>query len=161
MKNITLQVATTMLLGLFAGGCIAVMFVIVPFWHSLSAGELMLWFHNYGPTVAITMLPMQIIPFLLSLYIYFSLRKNNSSDKSLWFWINISNILILLMLLAYFIPVNVEFVNQTMNLDKVPEELTRWGMIHAARTGLTVCSAVAAVAACATVIRRFVVTARQ
>lgn len=144
-KTSTIQVITVALLGLFAGGCITVLCILLPFWHSLSPNELMQWFHNYGPIVAITMLPMQIIPFLLSLYIYFSLRKTKNKGKESWLWVNISNIIILLMLLAYFLPVNIEFVNQTMNPAFVPAELARWEMIHVARTALTVASVVFAV----------------
>lgn len=147
MKNISIQAWTIALLGLFAGGCITVMFILLPFWHSLSSSELMQWFHNYGPTIAATMLPMQIIPFLLSIYIYFSLRKNTGISKTLWLWVSISNTIILIMLLAYFLPINIELVNQSMNPANVPSELNRWETIHAARTALTIFSVATAVAA--------------
>ena len=153
MKNISIQLWTVALLGLFAGGCITVMFILLPFWHSLSPSELMQWFHGYGPTIAATMLPMQIIPFLLSIYIYLSLRKTSGRGKKLWLWVNASNVIVLIMLLAYFLPVNIELVNQTMNPNNVSSELARWELIHALRTGLTIVSVVLAVIACSALIK--------
>lgn len=147
MKNIVIQTTTIALLGLFAGGCITVLFILLPFWHSLTPTELMQWFHNYGPTIAITMLPMQIIPFLLALYAYYAMIKAKNKSKDVWLWATISNIIILVMLLVYFLPVNLEFVNQTMNPSSVPTELARWEAIHAARTVLAVLSTVLGVVA--------------
>lgn len=155
MKNVFIQPLTIALLGLFAGGCIAVLCILIPFWHSLSPSELMLWFHNYGPTVAVTMLPMQIIPLLLSIYIYFLLRKTSGSAKNMWLWVNTSNVVVLIMLLVYFVPVNIELVNQTMNPAIVPSELARWEAIHVARTALTVFSTALAVVAYSTFAQPF------
>lgn len=156
MKNISIQAATIALLGLFAGGCITVAFILVLFWHSLSPSELMQWFHDNGPRVAIVMLPMQIIPFLFSIYIYLSLKKSNDTTKNLWLWVNASNIIILVMLLVYFLPVNVALVNQTMEHNNVLAELARWEMIHKVRTGLTVLSTVLAVVAYAMQVKNAV-----
>lgn len=147
MKNTLVYISTIALLGLFAGGSITILFIIVPFWHSLPAEELMLWFHNYGARTGITMLPMQIIPFILSIYAYFSVRKRDEDGKGLWLWVNVTNIIILIMLLAYFLPINFQFVNQTMNPNEVPSELIRWEIIHIARTILTVLSTVLAIIA--------------
>ncbi|WLD23531.1 DUF1772 domain-containing protein [Flavobacterium dauae] len=147
MKNTSVYISTIALLGLFAGGSITILFIIVPFWHSLTPNELMLWFNHYGARVGITMLPMQIIPFILSIYAYISVRKRNEDGKGLWLWVNVSNIIILIMLLAYFLPINFQFVNQTMNPNEVPSELIRWEIIHIARTILTVLSAILAIIA--------------
>lgn len=155
MKNLSLYITTIALLGLFAGGSITILFIIVPFWHSLPAEELMLWFHNYGARTGITMLPMQIIPFILSIYAYFSVRKRDEDGKGLWLWVNVTNIIVLIMLLAYFLPINFQFVNQTMNPTEVPSELIRWEIIHIARTILTVISTVLAIIAYFRLIRKF------
>src|SRR5690606_41747976 len=72
------------------------LFRSIPFWHSLNPNELMLWFNHYGARVGITMLPMQIIPFILSIYAYVSVRKRNEDGKGLWLWVNVSNIIILI-----------------------------------------------------------------
>ena len=147
MKGISLYITTIALLWLFAGGSITILFIIIPFWHSLTPNELLLWFNHYGVRVGITMLPMQVIPFILSICAYISVKKRNEDGKGLWLWVNVSNIIILIMLLAYFLPVNFQFVNQTMNPDEVPSELIRWEIIHIARTVLTGLSAVLAIIA--------------
>ena len=156
MKNTLVYISTIVLLALFAGGSITIMFVVVPFWHSLSPNELMLWFHNFGPRVGITMLPMQFVPFFLSIYLYILARKRKEESRGLWLWINASNIIILIMLLAYFLPVNFQFVNQTLNPDDVPSELIRWEVIHIARTIFTVLSTVLAICAYSKLVRSFV-----
>lgn len=155
MKNISLYITTIALLGLFAGGSITILFIIVPFWHSLTPNELMIWFSQYGARVGITMLPMQIIPFILSIYTYISVRKKNEHGSNFWLLVNVSNIIILIMLLAYFLPINFQFVNQTMNPSEVPSELIRWEIIHIARTILTVLSTVLAIIAYFRLTRKF------
>lgn len=146
-KNIAFYITTIALLGLFAGGSITILFIIVPFWYSLTPAELMLWFNHYGVRVGITMLPMEIVPLLLSIYAYFSLRKRNEGGKALWLWVNISNIIILVMFLAYFLPVNFQFLNQRMDPAEVSKELVRWELIHITRTILAVLSTVLAILA--------------
>lgn len=147
MKNTLFYITTIALSGLFAGGCITILFVLVPFWQSLPARELMVWFSNNGPRVGITMLPMQILPLLFTVYAYILARKSKEKDKVIWFWANVSNAIILIMFLAYYLSVNLQFIDQTMSTDDVPFELVRWEMIHIARTILTILSTVLAIVA--------------
>jgi len=156
MKNTSVYISAIALLGLFAGGNIIIWFIILPFWQSLPANELMQWFSNYGPRVGITMLPMQIIPLILSIWAYNLTRKRDIEGKGLWLWVNVSNVVILIMFLAYYLPVNLQFVNQTMNPDDVPSELVRWEMIHIARTILAVLSTLLAIIAYFKLVRNFI-----
>jgi hypothetical protein len=145
MKTAALFSWTIALLGLFAGGCITILFILVPFWFTLPAQNLMQWFTDFGPIVGITMLPMEIAPLVLSLIAYFKTRKHDRESKSLWIIINLSNILILLSFFAYFLPVNLSFVQQSLPERDVPAELKRWELIHVARTILSVLSMVLAI----------------
>lgn len=156
MKNTSVYISTIALLGFFAGGNIIIWFIILPFWQSLPASELMQWFNNYGPRVGITMLPMQIIPLILSIWAYNLVRKRDIEGKGLWLWVNVSNVIILIMFLAYYLPVNLQFVNQTMNPNDVPSELVRWEIIHIARTILAVLSTVLAIIAYFKLVRNFI-----
>lgn len=156
MKNPILYISTIALLGLFAGGSIIIWFIVLPFWQSLSADELMQWFNNYGPRIGITMLPMQIIPLVLSIWAYNLVRKKDIEGKSLWLWVNISNLIMLIMFLAYYLPVNLQFVNQTMNPKDVSSELVRWEIIHIARTLLAISSTVLAIIAYFKLVRNFI-----
>jgi hypothetical protein len=106
--------------------------------------------------VGITMLPMQITPLILSIWAYNLARKRNEEGKDLWFWVNVSNVIILIMFLAYYLPVNLQFVNQTMNPNDVPSELARWEIIHIARTTLAVLSTVLAIIAYFKLVRNFI-----
>ncbi|MDN3710411.1 hypothetical protein QW060_26695 [Myroides ceti] len=48
---------------------------------------------------------------------------------------------------GYYLSVNLQFINQTMNPDDVAFELQRWEMIHIARTILAILSTVLAIVA--------------
>ena len=139
MKHVPLYISTIALLALFAGSSITIWFIVLPFWHSLPPTELMQWFHDFGPRVGITMLPMEIIPLLLTVAAYRYARKSGADGSRLWLWTTFSNITILIML-AYFLPVNFQFVNQTMDPRDVPAELLRWELLHIVRTILSVIS---------------------
>lgn len=156
MKNTSVYLSTIALMGLFAGSGITILFIIVPFWHSLSSHELMQWFSNYGPRVGITMLPMQIIPLILSIWAYKLARKRNEEGKDLWLWVNVSNSMMLMMFLVYYLPVNLQFVNQTMHPSDVPSELVRWEIIHIVRVILSVLSTVLAIIAYFKLVRNLI-----
>jgi len=144
MKTPFLYSITLSLLGVFAGGCITVLFIIVPFWHSLSPTEVMDWFAAFGPTVGATMLPMEIVPLVLSTVCWFRARKEQSQTGA-WTIVCISNALMILSFFVYFLPVNLSFLNHSISAEDVGPELERWELIHAARTILAVLSAAVAI----------------
>jgi hypothetical protein len=138
MKNFSLYIWTIALLGLFAGGAIVVLFILVPFWQELSPDGVMVYFQDYGTRIGFTMLPMEMIPFILSVICYFTSRKANDAGKNVWLCIIISNVIILAMLVVYFIPVNLSFIHKAILPENVADEMVKWKVIHAARTALTV-----------------------
>ena len=140
MKSFSIYIWTTALLGLFAGGAITVLFVLVPFWKSLEPTGVMDWFQNFGWQIGITMAPMEFIPFLFSIIAYFMARKANDTGKNLWLCVIISNVIILAMLPLYFIPVNLSFIRKTILPENVHAEMVRWEMVHIARTVFSVLS---------------------
>jgi hypothetical protein len=148
MKRIPVYILTTALLGLFAGGSIVVLFILIPFWQTLQPAEVTEWFSRFGSQVGITMMPMEIIPLILSIYAYLVARRSKEEGKNLWIWINVSNILILIIFFIYFLPVNLKFLNKTIDPANIPGELVRWKVHHAMRTALAVLSMLLAVKAC-------------
>ncbi len=83
MKTAALYTWTVALLGLFAGGCITILFILVPFWFTLPPQNLMQWFTDFGPTVGFTMLPMEIAPLLLSVIAYYKTQKVYRESRTL------------------------------------------------------------------------------
>jgi len=144
MKHKKVYSWTISFLALFAGGSITVLFILVPIWQSLAPEEVLAWFANFGARVGITMVPMQVIPLILSLYAYYI---SIGITRLRWLVTNISNGIILVMLPIYFLPVNFSFVNGTMSLDEVSSELVTWEIIHIIRTFLTIISVIFAVMA--------------
>jgi uncharacterized membrane protein len=145
MKTANVYSWTIALLGLFAGGCITILFILVPFWFRLPPDNLMQWFTDFGPIVGITMLPMEVAPLLLSLVAYYKTRKSYPESRTMWIVVNLSNILILISFLVYFLPVNLSFVEHSIAPGAVAAELKRWQLIHIARTILSVLSIVLAI----------------
>jgi hypothetical protein len=144
MKHKKIYSWTISFLALFAGGSITVLFILVPIWQSLAPEEVLAWFANFGARVGITMVPMQVIPLVLSIYAWYI---SADTVRLLWLMTNVSNGIILLMLLIYFLPVNFSFVNGTISLEDVSSELVTWEIIHVIRTFLTIISVVFAVMA--------------
>lgn len=145
MKTTTLYYLTIALLGLFAGGCITIMFIIVPFWFTLAPENLMQWFTDFGARTGITMLPMQIIPLILSVVAFFRAKKDHPESKKMWVVVNLSNFLILVSFFAYFLPVNISFAEHSVAAGDVNSRLEQWQLMHIARTVLSVISAAVAV----------------
>jgi hypothetical protein len=142
MKNSSLCIWTTAFLSILAGGAILILFILVPFWQTLSPDAFMEWVKNFGNRLGFTMLPMEMIPFLLSIAAYFVAKKANDGGKNLWLGVMVCNVIVLAMLLIYFIPVNLSFINKTIAPENVPGELVKWKMIHTARTIFIVLSMV-------------------
>ncbi len=146
MKIAALYFFAIALLGLFAGGCITILFIIIPFWLRLPPENLMQWFTDYGARVGITMLPMEIAPLLLCLAAYFKVKKIHPESKRMWLIVNISNALVLAGFFIYFLPVNISFVTHSISSNEVNAELKRWELMHIARTILSVLSTAVAIA---------------
>ena len=140
MKTSFLYTLTIALLSVFAGGCLTILFIIVPFWYTLSPTGLMDWFAAFGPRVGITMLPMEIIPLVLSVGCWFRSKKEGANPKE-WMVVSISNLLMLLSFFVYFLPVNFSFVSHKLNASEVGPELVRWEIMHIGRTILSILSA--------------------
>jgi len=147
MKSIAVYLMTIALLAFFAGGAIFVLFVLLPFWQSLEPEALMDWFRNFGSRLGIIMMPMEILPLILSVCAWFIAKKNKNAGRNLWAWVNVLNIIILSMFFVYFLPVNLEFINKTADPAGVPAEMIKWKMIHGIRTLFTILSTVLAVLA--------------
>jgi hypothetical protein len=147
MKRIVVYILTIAVLALFAGGAIIVLFILLPFWQSLEPHSLMEWFQNFGGITGITMMPMEIISLLFSMYSYLLAKKSKEEGKNLWLLVNASNILILVLFFIYFLPINISFAKETINPNTIAAELVRWKIIHAGRTVLTLVSTALAIVA--------------
>ena len=154
MKIFSIYIWTIAFLGLLAGAAIFILFVLLPSWQAMQPEAFMEWVKDFGGRIGFVMLPMEMIPLLLSIYIFFRTRKSNDAGKNLWLWVNVCNVIVLVMLFAYFIPINLSFINKTMLPENVPAELKRWQMIHTARTIFIVLSLVLAIAAVSKAVKK-------
>jgi hypothetical protein len=147
MKHFLLKLWTIVFLSLFAGAAIFVLFVMVPAWKYMDPEEVMNWFKNLGSTIGLVMMPMEIIPLILSGVLFMKLRRENSRASHMWMWVNCLNVAVLISFFVYFLPVNMQFINGTMAAQAIPAELDTWKMVHALRTIAIVLSVIIAIRA--------------
>jgi hypothetical protein len=141
-NNSSLSMVSLSLLSSFAGGCLIVLFVLVPFWQNSTAEIFLTWFAANSSAVGLTMLPMEVLPLITSAVLYFVARKQKKSNQNLWLLTNICNIIILAMFIVYFLPTNTAMASGTFSADKVSAELQQWKTMHIVRTILSALSVV-------------------
>jgi hypothetical protein len=132
-----LYAVTTLALAIFTMGCLVILFVFVPMWLESGSREFLQWFARHGKTIGAFMLPLELIPLLLSLIAYI---RSSKAGKPFTTWLlltNSCNFLILGMFILYFLPLNSAFMNGTMPVDQVPEALKEWQLFHIYRTILS------------------------
>lgn len=109
--------------------------------------EVFWWFKHVGKLIGMVMVPLEIIPLILSAVLFLKLRKENSKASHMWLWVNCLNVAVLLSFFIYFLPVNVQFIDGIMPASEIPAELDRWQMVHALRTLAIVLSVVISIRA--------------
>ncbi len=132
-----LYAATTLALAIFTMGCLVILFVFVPMWLESGPREFLQWFTRNGKTIGAFMLPLEIIPLLLSLIAYLRSRRAGKPTSTWLLLSNSCNFIILGMFLMYFLPLNSAFMNGTLPVDQVPQALKEWQLFHVYRTILS------------------------
>jgi hypothetical protein len=136
-NNSSLSILTLSLLSAFAGGCLIVLFVLVPFWQNSTAEIFLSWFTTNSKAVGLTMLPMEVFPLITCAILYFVARRQKMSNQILWLLTNICNLIILAIFIVYFLPTNTAMASGTFSADKVSAELQQWKTMHIIRTILS------------------------
>lgn len=135
MKNISsLSIINLILLSAFSGGCLMVLFVLLPFWQSSTPEVFLNWFAAHNKAIGMTMLPMEVLPLIASVVLFFVALRQKKSNIPLWLLTNICNLIILVMFIVYFFSANRMMASGRFPADKVSEELQKWKTIHIART---------------------------
>lgn len=134
MKHFLLTLWTVVFLSLFAGAAIFVLFVMTHAWKYMGLVEAASWFRNFGSLMEGVMLPLEIIPLILSGILFLRLRKASSPASHMWLWVNCLNVATLASFFIYFLPVNVAFIDNTIHANEIAGELQRWQIVHAFRT---------------------------
>lgn len=135
-SNFNLYSLNVIALSVFAVACLVILIVFVPMWQQLEPGNFLQWFNEHGKTVGIIMLPLEMIPLILSLRSYLKLRKLPGASGKLMLLSNICNIIILTLFFIYFLPVNAAFMDGSMAAEKVRGSLSLWQFVHIIRTVL-------------------------
>lgn len=76
------------------------------------------------PTV-ITLLPT----FIATIFLYFSSKKNTNSKRN-WLFALIGLLIINVQTTVYHLPLNLEFINQTIEISEVSSKLNSWIIFH-------------------------------
>jgi hypothetical protein len=132
--NFKLRIAATVAQSLFAVACLVILIDFVPMWQNLSPSTFLQWFADHGKDVGKVMLPLEIMPLMLSLNCYIRSAKQHDPIMKKLFSTCICNFVILAMFFLYFLPLNSSFMNQSLHIAEVRQALADWQFFHVIRT---------------------------
>ncbi|SHG70821.1 anthrone oxygenase family protein [Chryseobacterium sp. OV279] len=136
-NNQLLKLISLAVQSLFTGGCLVILFVLVPFWQKSNPEDFLLWFSINSPNIAKIMLPLEVIPLILSVLTFYLVNKQKDETRKWWLLNLAANVIILLLFFIYFMPANSSMSSGTIMKNQVKSELMKWEMIHLMRTVLT------------------------
>ncbi|KMQ64657.1 hypothetical protein ACM46_10440 [Chryseobacterium angstadtii] len=113
-NNQTIKLFLLALQSLFTGGCLVILFVLVPFWQQSNADDFLAWFSKYSSNIAKIMLPLEVIPLLVSILVFYLSYKQKESTRKWWLLNLLSNIIVLLLFIFYFKPANASLASGTI-----------------------------------------------
>lgn len=129
-----LSMATTCVLGVFAGSLVTEAMLLVPYWRTLKMAQFYALHHEFGPRLFRYFAPLTI---LATLFPIASAGRGflgaGQHDSMAW----LSAALIVTVTLTfplYFKAANQAFADRTLNETELPRELTRWAGVHTFRT---------------------------
>ena len=136
----------------FAGNMINIGLSYGVHWKSLKSIEFMEVFAIDFPLL-LAPTAATLLPAFISTLILFFISKKNSSTKKYWFYSLMSLLVINVITVAYFLPLNLDFVNQKIVPLEVEGKLNSWLIFHWLRIILAICSAVFAIKALKKIIK--------
>ena len=152
-SNRKFYAVTASALTLFTLGCMVILFFFVPKWQQQHPAEFLQWFAQNSKIVGAIMLPLEMIPLVLSVAALIKSRAARNTTKP-WLLVNLCNVAILAMFVFYFLPVNRAFMEGSMSLLEVPQALKDWQHFHSIRTVLSLLSVLFSSLSLSTLLRQ-------
>lgn len=140
-----LSMATTCVLGVFAGSLVTEALLLVPYWRTLKMAPFYALHNDFGPRLFRYFAPLTSLATLLPLVS--AARGFIGADQhDPIAWLSASLIVaVTLTFPLYFKAANQAFADQKLNETELPRELARWARVHNVRTVLALLSFAASV----------------
>ena len=124
----------------FAGVMIAIALILGPLWRSLPPGDFLAWFAANSGNIART-IPFVVAPTLLGLVGTIVLCWNEAGTRNLWLAALGCIVALLVLTVAYFLPINATFNEGSVALGDVPGRINAWLAMHWVRIALALACA--------------------
>jgi hypothetical protein len=140
-----LSVATTVVLGVFAGSLVTEAMLLVPYWRTLNMEPFYALHHDFGPRLFRYFAPLTGLAALLP--IASAARGFLGAGQHVpMAWLSAALIVaVTLTFPLYFKAANQAFADQKLNATELARELARWARVHNMRTVLALLSFAASV----------------
>ena len=131
-----LSIATTSVLGVFAGSLVTEAMLLVPYWRTLTMAQFYALHHDFGPRLFRYFAPLTILATLLPIA---SAGRGflgaGQHDPIAWLSAALT-VAVTLSFPLYFKAANQAFADRKLNETELPRELARWDRVHTVRTVL-------------------------
>ncbi|MEM1340260.1 MAG: DUF1772 domain-containing protein [Bacteroidota bacterium] len=114
------------------------------YWNALNAIEFMETFKVDFPLL-LAPTAATLLPAFISTLAVFLLSRKKTKARKFWRYAFIGLLAINVFTAAYFLPLNLNFMNQTMEVGEVSEKLSNWLFFHWIRIGVSVGAAIFAI----------------
>jgi len=124
----------------FAGVMLAIALILGTYWRGLPPAEFLVWFATNSGVIART-IPLVVAPTLLGLVGSLVLCWADTTARTLWLAALACIVALLVLTVAYFLPINATFNEGSVTLRDVPEHIDAWLAMHWVRIALALASA--------------------
>jgi hypothetical protein len=128
----------TIALGLTAGALLAEALVLVPFWRSVPPTSFLSWYKINARRLYNFFAPLEVSTAALTVSAAILHGLTASTGNGLRYTAAILMVTVLAVFPIYFQRANASFADGSIAVERVAEELCRWGTWHWARTGIAI-----------------------
>jgi hypothetical protein len=127
-------------LGLTAGALLAEAVVLVPFWRSVPPSSFLAWYKINAERLHNFFAPLEISTAALIVAAAAAKAVTAATGSGLLYASAILMVAVLAVFPMYFQRANCAFANGSIAIERVAQELCRWGRWHWARTAIAIAS---------------------
>lgn len=138
----TLNILSTLIVGLYAGSLLTEAMILVPYWRRMDPPEFFELHASLGPTLFRYYAPLTASAVALSVIVV----ALNGGDTLAWTITAGLCVLALAIFFIYFRKANKSFADHSLRHDELAGELTRWAKWHGLRTLLVIIAFAASIA---------------
>jgi FtsH-binding integral membrane protein len=121
--------------GMFAGVMLGIGVILGNYWKSLPLEAFLDWFSQNSKFI-MSAIPLVVIPTAIGLVGSLWLGWSDGTARTLWLLSFVCFAAIIVLTVAYYVPVNAQFTAKSVPPDQVRAKLDTWLLIHDVRLAL-------------------------